>query len=733
MDTQGRSFDNLAAFLQSWLFFGLLETVLGEKIPSSEFTRLVDDDKSPRLVISTERLAVYLDGSKLTLTNLPSDEMLQRQVIIYDALSEAMIVNYRLNRKIFFGDPYPNSDLLQETLFCQTLLLLALERFMAKIMKDIDWTWFEAPHFQPLLEKRMVKAGWCPFDVQFLRLTFAPDVIAFIFSLGCTNTLKDHSLCQERYSKIGDHCVADSIGTQTLPKHVAPDCDCPLIGPDMDEIGTAIKNGKLPAVALSWPQDDPEDVDLSLWGEDLTDNKLDVGRYFAISHVWKQGLGNPNANVLPKCQVRCIAAILVELEASQQGKSIIIAGSESLEHRLTVPVWIDTFCIPVCPEMSELRNICIARMRKIYESATAVIALDPDLQQLSSKARPSEFLGHFLSCSWRSRLWTYQEGNLTWALLVPAQGKIFDVEKIFDPYPEFSDPNLDVTDGTVRGFLEAALTRSMIDAGRRLVRSSSVSIEVARDPEAALKNMLRALAHRTTSRDGDETICIATFMGLDPTPLLAEPTGDRMRKLICSLPVLSKSFLFAFGPRLQDPGFRWAPETFLYPHGYRRDIEFPLLYKPDRSDIAEPMEIPRPYICSKGLGMVAIFSGTKLVPQASKPLPEHFIVMTSKDKGFVVDVNDAGVNSYSWSEVCGNPTKEWAILFANEKRIRDTLDALLVEWFGEMEDGKIRCKWAYNVVAQELEDCVLEGFRQEILRQAMYNGRSIPFCEWVID
>lgn len=733
LDTQGLKLDDLAIFLQCWLFFGLLETVLGKRVPASDFTRLVDDGDEQRKVITTEKLTDYLDECKETLTNLSDEEIAEREDVIHDALSEAMIVNYRINRKIYFGDPYPDSDLLQETLLGQTLLFLALGRFVSKVLTTIDWDWVESPQFYPFLEQQMIDAEWCPFDVQFLRLNFPADVMAYVFSLGCTSQSKDHSHCKERYSEVADHCVADSIGMEDLPKHVDPDCHCPLIGPDMDEIEQAIRNGTIPVVALSLPQDETEEVELLLWEEDLTEGKMDMGRYFAISHVWKEGLGNPDTNLLPSCQVRRMANILLELEASEQGKSIIIAGSEALDRRLTVPFWMDTFCIPVRPESQDLRDICISRMRKIYESSTAVIALDPDLQGLDSTASPLVFLGHLMSCSWRSRLWTYQEGNLSWALLVPAHGKVFDVEKVLDPYPELEKHHLDPTDGTAKSLLEASLIRSIVDNIRLLIRSSMASIEVAKHPEAALSSMLRALAHRTTSRAGDETICIATFMNIDPTPLLAEPPKNRMQKLICLLPVLSKAMLFAFGPRLQDLGFRWAPETLLSPHGYRKDFRFPSFYKPDISDAEGLVEISPPYLCPEGRGMVAVFSGMKIERQESKPLPDHFKVMTSVDEGFVIDVNDAGAHEQSLSEVCADPSKEWAILFANEKKIRHIPDALLVEWIRRTEDGRNLCRWTYDVLAQQIDDCVLEGERAETLQQAVYQGRLIPFSEWIID
>lgn len=377
-------------------------------------------------------------------------------------------------------------------------------------------------------------------------------------------------------------------------------------------------------------------------------------------------------------------------------------------------------------------------MRRIYESATAVIALDQDLQGLSSDASATEFLGHLMSCSWRGRLWTYQEGNLAWDLLAPAQGKCFDVDEIL----EYLNPTLDVTDGTARGYIEVSIICSMAYACRGLVRFTGASMEVAQNPETALANMLRALAHRTTSRDGDEAIWIATFMNIDPVPVLAESSPEKkMWKLLCCLPVLSRAMLFAHGPRLRERGFRWAPETFLAPHGYRKEIEFPVCYRPfERTDAkmrAEPVRIPAPYLCPKGHGIVAIFSGIKLDSLAlSQPLPEAFIVLTSlaENKGFVIDINEAGEPSHPWSEVCEDPSTEWAVLFANKKKIRHNPHGLLVKWLGKTEDGLIRCEWKYEVFVQKLEDFILKGARKENLEQAgNYRGHRIPFCEWIID
>ena len=142
-----------------------------------------NDEEDLRQFITTSKLAAYLGEFRRCFTNISDEEKLEREFIIWDALSEATTVDYRLNRKIYLGDPNPNSDRLQKTLLCQTLLSLALERIIAEVIISVDWKVIEGPSFQPWLQKRMTEAGWCPFDIRFPSLNFDPDIMAFIFSL----------------------------------------------------------------------------------------------------------------------------------------------------------------------------------------------------------------------------------------------------------------------------------------------------------------------------------------------------------------------------------------------------------------------------------------------------------------------------------------------------------------------------------------------------------------------
>ncbi|KAL9024020.1 MAG: hypothetical protein Q9180_008020, partial [Flavoplaca navasiana] len=307
----------------------------------------------------------------------------------------------------------------------------------------------------------------------------------------------------------------------------------------------------------------------------------------------------------------------------------------------------------------------------------------------------------------------------------------FEVGKAIEQYPELEPDREDPTDGTANGLIQTAMTRSMADICRTIVRSS-VPPQISRDPERELRTMLRAMAHRNTSRQGDEAICISTYMDVDPTPLLAERSENRLPKLLHILPVLSKAILFAQGPRLQEPGLRWAPQTFLNPHGYMENIQFQTHYKPDGPG-TDIRELPPPYLCPKGRGLVAFFSGIIIESQSSNPIAKHFTVRVSAEKSFLVDLDDIGDHSFTRSHVYADASMEFAILFANERKIRSTANAMLVEWLGAAEDGVLRCKREHEVTIRDVDDCILEGTRLEKVREASYQGHLIPMCRWVVD
>jgi hypothetical protein len=80
--------------------------------------------------------------------------------------------------------------------------------------------------------------------------------------------------------------------------------------------------------------------------------------YIALSHVWSDGLGNPNDNALPVCQIRRIGHCLQTLPhphyTGYTSVSFELLSAETIRMNITVRraararlLWMDTLCIPV--------------------------------------------------------------------------------------------------------------------------------------------------------------------------------------------------------------------------------------------------------------------------------------------------------------------------------------------------------------------------------------------------
>ena len=79
--------------------------------------------------------------------------------------------------------------------------------------------------------------------------------------------------------------------------------------------------------------------------------------------------------------------------------------------------------------------------------------------------------------------------------------------------------------------------------------------------------MLLAIGHCSTSRQDDEAIIVGATMGLDIRPILRGPLEEKVAAFIRTIPCVPADMLFIAGPHLQQPGWRWAPATFLHSKG----------------------------------------------------------------------------------------------------------------------------------------------------------------------
>jgi hypothetical protein len=72
--------------------------------------------------------------------------------------------------------------------------------------------------------------------------------------------------------------------------------------------------------------------------------------------------------------------------------------------------------------------------------------------------------------------------------------------------------------------------------------------------------MMQNLQRRRTTKREDEPICIATLMNIDLTRFEGTPSMEDIYRALYRLP---RNLIFAPSPRLNTPGVRWTPSTFL--------------------------------------------------------------------------------------------------------------------------------------------------------------------------
>ncbi|RFU81906.1 het domain [Trichoderma arundinaceum] len=177
------------------------------------------------------------------------------------------------------------------------------------------------------------------------------------------------------------------------PSHMPDGCGCALIG--IDERATAL---------ILHGTDTYPIIRFDQIGEGVDDFELIVEPYepgvpyVALSHVWANGLGNPKANSLPRCQITRVAQLIASLQAQVEGET---------EYQTQYRIWIDTLC---CPIELEGKLIALERIASVYRNASHVLVLDASLTAFDSQAtHPAELLLRVYGASpWMRRLWTLQ-------------------------------------------------------------------------------------------------------------------------------------------------------------------------------------------------------------------------------------------------------------------------------------------------------------------------------------
>ena len=400
----------LAAMAQSWLYFGLIDIFTGQRLDKSTFIRQKSSLDSSRSVVDSTALDGILEVNK---TRLKKNS--KRSAILSDIRAQLLIA-VRASSELDRVQEYDHSS---ATVFLSIkILILYLSEYFdiafwldlgskipqLSLQKSFRVLKHEREDKRPLparlLIDRMRQAGWCIH--QILELCHSQDycIVNYLSSIP-RHKLEDitHENCSET------KCSAYNTNEGTYKiRHTDEQCQCEFVEVPFEQVASIVKDGGVPLISLR--PTSGQDIELEVMG--CTPHS----QYTAISHIWIDGLGNPTANALPRCQLRKLATQLSDLAESQQSWYSkawkYFTGSSKVP-----PMWMDTLCIPVRPEHADLRMKAINRMALIYTGAKQVLVLDTELEQVDRKSEPRELIDSRILCSkWNGRCWTLQEGAL---------------------------------------------------------------------------------------------------------------------------------------------------------------------------------------------------------------------------------------------------------------------------------------------------------------------------------
>jgi hypothetical protein len=251
-----------AAFLQSWLFFGLLWKVLGVSIDVNDYLRTASDSK---FMITTAILPAHVSEWKVRVGDL---SIADRHKLFWE--TDAIFCDVRsvdLNTYDFYPEIIFSIQILAASLSLARLHVWDPEDdFALYVLESHNGL---ASRGSKFALDRLEEAGWCPKEV--IRRGSLGIAGLYFASLFPEKTSKlSHSSCTF------DKCMEDFIDLGTYETvHTSDGCNCEFIGPDFSQVHSIIEKDEVPLLKLSNTQ--PLHVDVVSASKNHP--------YTAISHV----------------------------------------------------------------------------------------------------------------------------------------------------------------------------------------------------------------------------------------------------------------------------------------------------------------------------------------------------------------------------------------------------------------------------------------------------------------
>ncbi|OJD33077.1 het domain protein [Diplodia corticola] len=562
----------MESFLQSWLFFGLIQAVLGysNRINfeifkgSGAIEESVTTSHLPRLLNNWDDFERQEDNKR---------DQSVRMVRIQMALDRArgVVKRYCSVEEEGVQGSRRNDELIDDNLALSLIVLgETLSYAKARIVERAGFTirgWHGETSAGWGTSKAVVdrmKMSWCPRTVAILTRQLRGNTTALLEAHKLYPQLgepKHHKCSREqcKWTSFANGEAYERRHTDSCPCK-ASGCDdrCLDAGPDLKKLLDIIREDKIPVFTLaSKEQGGPLLVNVK--------KATEVSEYATISHVWSDGYGNPDSNSLCQCQVDFLQKALAgaQEKRGQKGKPIAF--------------WMDTLAIPVGDSKGakEMKSKCIRRIHETFVQSKYTVILDGGLMQTGIVGDDySATAVKILASGWMRRLWTLQEAYLSERLFFAFKDSSLDLEDLESHYHEASDNLVSDMPTAARNYFH-----NLLGTARR-ARVHGLSPKEGID---LISSVWKAANWRTTTYGEHEVVALVSLLNLntddsdhaqdinrdfgagEKSPMVIERNMKQFWMLLEELypGSIPAGMIFLPPPRLTERGFGWAPRTWM--------------------------------------------------------------------------------------------------------------------------------------------------------------------------
>lgn len=247
---------SIAAFIQEWLYFGLLAVLCDATIKGYDFST---PGKRRFRVVSSELVRSKIINMQLSVLQLPEKErvnVLRRHRRILSEANDA--VDWAESH---FSTRSNSSDDVD-------LILLSVKILIGTISRSCDWArseidqkmgviipdWFDVAHRRGdqltaagrAIEVKMTANGWCVHQIHKVLSTFSYQTAYYFAKLPRPGSA---GLVHDSCSK--NSCRGwDSKPGQTGARHATNTCTCPTISISSVDVARIIQSGHIPLVSI---------------------------------------------------------------------------------------------------------------------------------------------------------------------------------------------------------------------------------------------------------------------------------------------------------------------------------------------------------------------------------------------------------------------------------------------------------------------------------------------------